>query len=274
MNVLLAGGSGRVGSFVTPYLLQRHRLRVLDVRPPRILGEDAPDGSLMERGIEYVEGSLLDPEAVRRALDGVDAFVWMAMRRGQGGSVTTQDVPTILDNYDLNCKALHLFLYTAQELGVKRGVYTSTMSAHYRERAGYRNGVLYEQEELTPLDTPSVYGLTKGFGELVCQYFARWFDMNLIALRITGPRERENYLKERLETHKDRVYGARGGSKIYVVDEEDLADAYLRALDAVQVGHGRFDAVFIAGDETEEAHNLSKAKRLLGWEPRAHRLLK
>jgi hypothetical protein len=31
--------------------------------------------------------------------------------------------------------------------------------------------------------------------------------------------------------------------------------------------------VFIAGDETEEEHNLTKARRLLGWEPKAHRLL-
>ncbi|MGH2350486.1 MAG: hypothetical protein ACRDJN_02595, partial [Chloroflexota bacterium] len=62
-------------------------------------------------------------------------------------------------------------------------------------------------------------------------------------------------------------------SKIYVVDEEDLADAYLRALEAVQTGHGRFDAIFIAGDEAEQDHNLSKARRVLGWQPRAQRLL-
>jgi nucleoside-diphosphate-sugar epimerase len=266
MKLLLVGGAGRVGSFVTPYFQKHHQLRVLDLQAPR------------HPNVEHVQGSVSDPEAVRKALDGVDAFIWMVMKRGQGGSVTRQDVPTILDNYEVNCKALHLFLYTAQELGVKRGVYTSTMSVHYRERAPYvlADGTtkLYESEEGTPLDTPSVYGLTKGFGELICQYFARWFDMNLIGLRITGPRERENYLKERQETHKDRVYGAAGGSKIYVVDEEDLAEAYLGAVNAVQIGHGRFDAVFIAGDEDEAEHNLSKAKRLIGWEPRAQKYLK
>jgi hypothetical protein len=39
------------------------------------------------------------------------------------------------------------------------------------------------------------------------------------------------------------------------------------------VGKARFDAVFIAGDEAEEEHNLSKAHRILGWEPRSHLLL-
>ncbi len=56
-----------------------------------------------------------------------------------------------------------------------------------------------------------------------------------------------------------------------MTDEEDLAAAYLAALEEVQVGHGRFEAVFIAGDEDEANHNLSKARRLLGWEPRSQR---
>ena len=92
--------------------------------------------------------------------------------------------------------------------------------------------------------------------------------MNLIALRITGPRPRETYLAERRHPID---YG--GNSRLFVTDEEDLANAYLGALDAVQIGHGRFEAVFIAGDEGQEVHNLSKAKRLLGWEPGSQRYL-
>ena len=92
--------------------------------------------------------------------------------------------------------------------------------------------------------------------------------MNLIALRITGPRTRECYLRERRDPPPTS-----DGSRIFVTDEADLARAYLAAIEAVQTGHGRFDAVFIAGDESEEEHNLSKARRLLGWEPRSHTLL-
>src|SRR5262249_31882198 len=150
-----------------------------------------------------------------------------------------------------------------QGLGIKRGVHTSTMSVHYRERP------YFMAEELVPYDTPSVYGLTKGFGELICQYFARWFDMNLIALRITGPRTRAQWLEERRLPP-----AAPGEHRLFVSDEEDLANAYLAALEAVQIGHGRFDAVFIAGDEHEQEHNLSKAHRLLNWEPRSQRYLR
>jgi nucleoside-diphosphate-sugar epimerase len=251
MKVLLVGGAGQVGTFITPYLQPHHSLRVLDLRPPS------------HAGVEFVQGSITKPDDLRRALDGVDTFINMVMQSPQGGSVTDQTLTQITENYAVNTLGLHLLLFTAQGLGVTRGVHTSTMSVHYRERTWYPS------EETTPLDTPSVYGLTKGFGELICQSFARWFDMNLVALRITGPRPREQYLAER----RALAAGTGGGPRLYWSDEEDLATAYLAALQAVQIGHGRFDAVFIAGDEAEAEHNLSKARRLLNWEPRSHRYL-
>jgi len=250
MRVLLVGGSGHVGTFITPYLRKEHELRVLDLRPPRY-----PD-------IEFIEGSITNPDDLRRALEGMDSFINLVMKSGQGGSSTEQSISVIIDNYEVNTKGLHLLLYTAQSMGIKRGVHTSTMSVHYRNRTWY------PAEELVPLDSPSVYGLTKGLGEVICQYFARWFDMNIIALRITGPRTRAQWLEER---RTPRAF--EGGHRIYVTDEEDLARAYLRALEAVQIGHGRFDAIYIAGDENEEMHNLSKARRILGWQPEAQRLL-
>jgi nucleoside-diphosphate-sugar epimerase len=250
VKILLLGGAGGVGTAITPYLTPEHELRVLDVRPP-----SHPD-------VEYVAGSVTDPEAVATALDGVDTFVYLVMQGRQGGRKKDQTVEQIVDNYSVNNLGLHLLLYLAQERGITRGVYTSSMSVHYRERRWYPS------EELTPYDTPSVYGLTKGFGELICQYFAQWFDMNLIALRITGPRPRDEYLAER---RNPTEYP--GGFHLYVTDEEDLANAYRGALEAVQTGHGRFDAVFVAGDEEEREHNLSKARRVLGWEPTSHKLV-
>ena len=250
MKIVLVGGSGHVGTLITPYLREHHELRVFDPRPPQ------------HEGLAYVEGSVTDPDAIARALAGMDAFIYLVMKSGQGGSVTDQDIPTIVDGYEVNAKGLHLLLFIAQGMRIMRGVYTSTMSVHDRNRAWYPG------EESVPLDSPSVYGLTKGFGELICQYFCRWFDMNLLALRITGPRSRERWLDER----RSQVAQPRG-SHLYVTDEEDLAQAYLCALRAIEVGHGRFDAVFIAGDEREEEHNLSKARRVLGWKPHAQQLL-
>ena len=249
MKVLLIGGSGHVGTFITPYLRQQHSLRSLDLSPPR------------HADVEFVEGSVTDTEAVARALEGVDTFIWLVMKSPQGGSVTDQDEKIIRENYEVNTLGLHLTLFTAQQMGVKRGVYTSTMSVHHRARD------YYQSEEELPLDSPSAYGLTKGLGERVCRYFSYWFDMNIIALRITGPRTREQWLAERRSPVTDRPDGS---NPLFITDEQDLANAYLAAIDAVQVGHGRFDPVFIAGDEDQREHNLSKARRLLGWEPATH----
>ena len=250
MNLLLVGGAGHVGSLIIPYLKPSHHLRVLDLAAP------------VDKSVEWVAGSVLEVETVKSALTGIDAFLWLAMRDGQGGMLPDQDVPSILSNYDLNTKGLHLFLFLAQAAGVKCGVYTSSMSVHYRGRS------YYPSEEAVPMDSPSVYGLTKGLGEEICQYFAHWFDMNLMSLRISGPRTRSQFVSQR---NNPKV--ASDGSFVHPLDEEDMARAYLAAVDAVGVGHGRFDAVYITGDEAEREHNMSKARRLLGWSPRAQSLL-
>jgi len=87
VKVLLVGGSGHVGSIITPYLRRHHDLCVLDLQPPR------------HEGITYIEGSVTDSEALSRALSGVDAFIYLVMKSGQGGSDTDQDIPTIVDSY-------------------------------------------------------------------------------------------------------------------------------------------------------------------------------
>lgn len=246
MKVLLAGGSGMVGSFITPYLLKEHDVKVFDMRAPQ------------HEGVEFVQGSVTEPADIQKALEGVDAFIWLVMRSPQGGSVTDQDEKVIRENYEVNCLGLHMFMYLAQQAGVKSGVYTSSMSVHYRMRD------YYPAEEEVPLDTPSAYGLSKGFGEGICRYFARWFDMNIAALRITGPRSREKWIEEKRNPPSERPDGS---PPLFLTDEEDLATAYLAALNVTQQGHGRFDAFFIADDPEQREHNLTKAKRILGWEP-------
>lgn len=241
MNVLLVGGSGLVGTFITPYLRQRHTLRVLDLVPPR-------------HDVDFVEGSIADPEALRRALDGMDTFITVVMKGGQGGFARDHTAQLAIDNYQVNCLGLHLLLLTAQEMGIAKGIHTGTMSVHNRSRTQYPS------EESVPLDGPNVYGLTKGFAEQICRYFAREFRMNLAVFRITGPSTRERFIERR---RSPPVPG------VVPTDEEDLANAYLAGLEFVQAGHGRFDVFFIAGDERCQVVNISRAKALLGWEPRA-----
>lgn len=253
MKVLLVGGSGMVGSFVTPYLAKQHELRVLDVRPPE-------HADL----VDYVQGSIANAEDVARALEGMDSFVNMVMRNPAGANDADYGLDDILNNYEVNTIGLHLLLWTAQGMGIKSGVHIGTRSVHFQRRGQDGRIARYQAEEAMALDAGTVYGFTKGLGERICQHFAQHFDMRIIALRITGPRTRTAYLAERrVPIHKD----------LYVLDEEDLANAILSALEVVKVGRNRFDAILIAGDEHEVDHNLTKARMILGWSPQSQRYL-
>lgn len=254
MKVLLVGGSGKVGTFITPYLLKHHEIRVLDVRAPTA------------NGVEFFEGSVLDERAIEQALAGCDTFINLVMMGAQGGFDTSQSYDLIKSNYEVNTLGLHLLLYTAQSINIKFGVHTSSMSVHFRKRLPM-GGYWYPNESAASLQSPSVYGLTKGFGEMICEYFSTWFDMNLVALRITGPRTRDEFLAER------RVRQSEFETELFVTDEEDLALAYLAAIDHASIGHGNFESIFISGDENEIHHNMSKAKRLLGWFPQSQKYL-
>ena len=250
MNLLLVGGSGLVGTAITPYLRKHHSLRVLDL--------DAPQHD----DVEYVEGSIADPDAVRRALDGMDAFITMAMKGGQGGHDRRHTMEQVIDNYTVNCLGHHVLLLTAFEMGITRGIYTGTMSVHNRHRTWYPS------EEEVPLDGPNVYGLTKGLTEEICRYFAREYDMSLLVYRITGPCNRAMFI--------DRIKNPPGGPKLYYTDEEDMAEAYLaglRFLDQARAGKGRCEVFFISGDEDGEEMNMAKALELLGWAPSARKKL-
>ena len=244
MNVLLVGGSGHVGTMTLPYMKEHHNFRVLDLAPPK------------DESIEYIQGSVTDVAIVQEALKGMDTFVYMVMLRPTSDRSSVADFPAIVANYDVNAKGLHIVLHAAKEAGIRHGVYTSTFTVHERTRNSFPD------EDIVPRDNPGVYGLTKSFGEQVCEYFAREHNMSLIALRITGPSTREQWLERRSQPKDLSVH-------IWWTDEEDLARAYLAA---ISVEHTGFDAVFIAGDYEQKEINLSKAKRLLGWEPLTHRL--
>jgi nucleoside-diphosphate-sugar epimerase len=233
MKLLLVGGSGFVGTMTMPYLKEEHTIRVLDVVPPQ------------EGSVEYVNGSALDAAAVGQALDGMDAAVYMALRRESNGRYS---LGGICPNYDLNVKGLHYVLHGMVEASVRRMVYVSTLSVH-----GGPPGGVYDTEDL-PLDAATVYGFTKGLGERVCEYFARVHGLSVVALRLNMPVTREEWHRQ-----------CQPGQPNPATAAPDVASAISLAAAA---SLSAFHAVFISGDYEGKVVNCSRAKELLGWECR------
>ena len=111
--VLVVGGTGTLGSKVVDRLLARgKRVRAL-VRPT------SQTQRLDAAGVELATGDLLEPESLRRALDGVDAVVTSAAgytRHTPGDTIETDRT----GNLNL--------IDAAAEVGVRRFVLTSILT--------------------------------------------------------------------------------------------------------------------------------------------------
>jgi nucleoside-diphosphate-sugar epimerase len=229
MQLLVIGGSGRVGRMVLPHLARQHRIRVLDLVTP----SPGP--------WEHVIGSVDDLETVASSLTGVDALVYMAMNtQDDWGSVST-----VSGAFDVNIKGLYLSLWAASDQGVRHVVYTSSLSV-YRERDG-----LYPDDSQAP-DAIDFYGLTKRLGEEVCRARVIESDVTVTALRLCFP------TADDAPVPTEPRFRATTFTRAY-----DVAQAILAALN---YRHG-FEAITISGDADGRVTSLRKAKQLLDWQP-------
>jgi dTDP-L-rhamnose 4-epimerase len=86
--VLVTGGAGFIGSHLVDALLSRgYRVRVLDSLEPQVHGPKRAWPSCLNPEAEAIQGNVLDPGAVGRALDGVRVIVHLAARVGVGQSM-------------------------------------------------------------------------------------------------------------------------------------------------------------------------------------------
>jgi nucleoside-diphosphate-sugar epimerase len=233
MRVLVIGGSGRVGSIVLPFLAEKHSLRVFDLHPP------------IEGDWEYVEGNAGDSNALRQALSGMDAVIYMAM-----GALKWRTDEGVVSAFDVNVRNVYLTLRAASEAGIGHAVYTSSMSVYRNIRERY-----FESEDIPP-DETGLYGLTKRMGEECCRAAVDRWEMTVNALRLCFPKSEEEWQAE------TNPFQAMIGTAA-----PDLA----RALEASLLFRDGYQAFMISGDYEHRVMNMEKAKRLLGWEPLARR---
>jgi len=148
---LITGGAGHLGNVLTRELLERgEKVRVL-VLP----GEDLK--SLEGLDFELVEGNILDPEALRVAMQDVDIVFHLA-----GLVSITEEKSHLLEK--VNVEGTRNVIEVAKEMGVKQLIYTS--SIHALERAP--KGVLIdEQLPFDPENPAGPYDRTKAQASLL-----------------------------------------------------------------------------------------------------------
>ena len=230
MRILVVGGSGFVGGLVLPLLAQQHSVRVFDLRPP-------------VEPVEFVEGDVGDFAALRRAAEGMDALVYMAM-----GNKEFSAPNSIATNFDTSVKGIYLALLAAHEAGITHAVYTSSMSI-YGGEITKRN---LDHEDIPP-DATHFYGLTKRLGEQMCRHAVAEWQMSVNALRLCHPTANDQWRKQTDPAVPTIATAA-----------SDVAGAILAALELR--GNG-FQAFTISGDYQQKIFNMTKAQHMLGWQP-------
>ena len=136
MRILITGGAGFIGSHVGDELLRHgHEVRALDVLAPPVHGENAGRPDYLNDDIELIRGDVRDPDAVRRALDRVDAVYHFAAAVGVGQSMYEVARYTSVNNI-----GTAVLLEALVERPVERLVVASSMSLYgegaYRTAGG------------------------------------------------------------------------------------------------------------------------------------------
>ena len=174
MHVLVTGGAGFIGSHVCAQLLGHgHEVRVLD---------DLSSGRRehVPAGVDFREGSITDPDAVRAAVDGVEALVHLAAIAS-----VTRSVEAPSETHAVNLAGTIGLAEAASAAGVTKVVYASSAAVYGAiEREAHR-----EDDRTAPI-TP--YAIDKRTGEHYLGFFAYQHGLDVRVLRffnVYGPRQ-------------------------------------------------------------------------------------
>lgn len=280
MRVLVTGGSGFIGSHVVDKLRERGiRVRVFDMVMPTFRDD-----------IEFYHGSLLDLEALRMAMSGIDAMFHLA---------AVADVKDVYEDphysESINVRGTINVLEAARRSRLQRMVYGSTTWVYSETTEQYVT-------EETPLHAPShLYTATKIASEYYCLSYSKLYGLPVTILRYGipyGPRARDGavipifvrkalagepltiagdggqfrkfvYVEDLAEGNvlalksiaKDRIYNLDGAEKVTI---RQIAETIKKLLGDVKIEQ----VPPRPGDFSGKEISSERAKTELGWEPR------
>lgn len=158
-TVLLTGAAGGVARFLRTELAGHYDLRLSD----RVILEDLGDNE------SFVAADLADMEAVRRAVEGVDAIIHLGAFSVEGSWETILHA---------NIEGTYNIYEAARHAGVRRIVFASSNHAvGFYERSKTIDHSVYPRPD-------SRYGLSKVFGEALASLYADKYGVTSLCIRI------------------------------------------------------------------------------------------
>lgn len=174
---LVTGGAGFIGSNLVDELLKRgHQVRVLDDLSTGKRENLAP----VAGKIEFMEGSICDKAAVKKAVAGIDYVLHVAAVRAVLRSVDNPE-----ETNTVNISGTLNVLMAARDAKVKRLVFTSSSSI-------YGDTDQFPLKETETPNPQSPYAASKIMGEYYSKIFAGLYGLETVCLRyfnVFGPRQ-------------------------------------------------------------------------------------
>ena len=245
-------------------------------------------------GVEFLEGDLADEDVARRAADGMDYVLHQAAIPSVPRSV--KDPVT---SNRANVDATLNMLVAARDAGVKRLVFAGSSSA-------YGNTETLPKHEDMPVSPLSPYALQKVVGEQYLQMFTRLYGLETVSIRyfnVFGPRQDPSspysgvisvFATALIENRSPTIYGDGEQTRDFTY-VANVVDGVLRACEAsgasgevINVATGgriSLNKLFEtmrelvgstvkptyvdtrAGDVRDSQADITKAKRILAYEP-------
>ena len=233
MKTLVTGGGGFLGRYIVEQLLARGDEVTVFAR--------GAYPELEQIGVKLCRGDLQDPEAVARAVAGMEAVFHVAAKAGYWGTWASFYGPNVVGTRNV--------IAACRRQGVPKLIYTSTPSvvASSHDRAGADESLPY------PTHFESFYSQTKAMAEQLVRQ-ANSDDLLTVSLRphiVFGPRDTQILprLVARARAGKLIRIGA-GTNQVDVTYVEDAAQAHLLAAVALEPGSALAGSVyFISQDD-------------------------
>lgn len=174
MRVLITGGAGFIGSHIVEHFQGKADVVVLDNL------RSGHKSNLDGLKVEFIEGSILDRAAVKKAVKGVDYVFHLAAMIS-----VPESMQKPIECVELNAEGTLIVLEEAAAAGAKKLCF-STSAAIYGD-----NPVVPKVETMYP-EPKSPYAITKLDGEYYCNMFTTEKKLQTACLRyfnVFGPRQ-------------------------------------------------------------------------------------